>query len=226
MHRAAAAIGTAVFAATVPASVIGVLPRWLAQRSDPPPAPAPQRHLGTALCAAGLPLVADAFVRFVRGEPPHRSPRPRNWSSPGRTAGPGTPSTSGWWRPLRGRACGGTAGRSWPTPPTSPAPSTCGSASTRNHGCASASPTATRATSRGSLAGCAYGPAAQPRRAPRRPDRPPRRWRADRRGLRGVLTGRSEPRGGRRAKAILRRPMPGSARCCGDDGLAGSPPAS
>ncbi len=66
MHRAAAAIGTAVFAATVPASVIGVLPRWLARHSDPPPAPAAQRHLGTALCATGLPLVADAFVRFVR----------------------------------------------------------------------------------------------------------------------------------------------------------------
>jgi protein-S-isoprenylcysteine O-methyltransferase Ste14 len=67
MRTSAAAIGTVAFAATVPATVIGVIPRWLAQRRGPPPAAAPaQRHLGSALCAAGLPLVADAFVRFVR----------------------------------------------------------------------------------------------------------------------------------------------------------------
>ena len=66
LHRAVAAIGTAVRAATVPASVIGVLPPWLVRHSDPPPAPPAQRHLGTALCTAGLPLPADAFVHLVR----------------------------------------------------------------------------------------------------------------------------------------------------------------
>ena len=66
MRTGAAAIGTVLFAATVPATVVGVLPRWLAQRDDTPPAPPARRHLGSALCAAGLPLVADAFVRFVR----------------------------------------------------------------------------------------------------------------------------------------------------------------
>jgi protein-S-isoprenylcysteine O-methyltransferase Ste14 len=66
MRTSSAAIGTVAFAVTVPATVIGALPRWLARGREPPPAPATQRHLGTALCAAGLPLVADAFVRFVR----------------------------------------------------------------------------------------------------------------------------------------------------------------
>lgn len=67
MRTSAAAIGTVAFAATVPATVIGVIPRWLARRYTPPrPAHSAQRHLGTVLCAAGLPLVADAFVRFVR----------------------------------------------------------------------------------------------------------------------------------------------------------------
>jgi protein-S-isoprenylcysteine O-methyltransferase Ste14 len=66
MRTSAAAIGTVAFAATVPATVIGALPRWLAQGREPPPAPPAQRHLGSALYAAGLLLVADAFVRFVR----------------------------------------------------------------------------------------------------------------------------------------------------------------
>ena len=66
MRTGAAAIGTVAFAATVPATVIGVLPRWLARRRETPPPPPAQHHLGTALCAAGLPLVADAFLRFVR----------------------------------------------------------------------------------------------------------------------------------------------------------------
>lgn len=66
MRTAAAALGTVAFAATIPGTVIGVLPRWLARAHEAPPAPAAQRRLGTALCAAGLPLVADAFVRFVR----------------------------------------------------------------------------------------------------------------------------------------------------------------
>jgi len=66
MRTSAAAIGTVAFAATVPATVIGVIPRWLAQGREPPPAPPAQRRLGSALCAAGLLLVADAFVRFVR----------------------------------------------------------------------------------------------------------------------------------------------------------------
>jgi hypothetical protein len=65
MRSSVAAIGTVAFAATVPATVIGVLPRWLAQRRERPPAHPAQRHLGSALYAAGLPLVADAFVRFV-----------------------------------------------------------------------------------------------------------------------------------------------------------------
>ena len=66
MRTSSAAIGTVAFAATVPATVIGVIPRWLAKGREPPPAPPAQRHLGSALCAAGLPLVADAFARFVR----------------------------------------------------------------------------------------------------------------------------------------------------------------
>ena len=66
MRFGVAAIGTVAFAATVPATVIGVLPRWLAQLRDSPPEHPTQRHLGSVLCAAGLALVADAFVRFVR----------------------------------------------------------------------------------------------------------------------------------------------------------------
>ena len=71
MRTSAAAIGTVAFAATVAATVIGVLPRWLAQGREPLPAKPAQRHIGSALCAVGLPLVADAFVRFVhaRGTP-------------------------------------------------------------------------------------------------------------------------------------------------------------
>ena len=55
MRSSVAAIGTVAFAATVPATVIGVLPRWLAQGREPPPARPAQRHLGSDLCAAGLP---------------------------------------------------------------------------------------------------------------------------------------------------------------------------
>jgi protein-S-isoprenylcysteine O-methyltransferase Ste14 len=68
MRTSTAALGTVAFAATVPATVVGVIPRWLAGRGgrDLGAVPQPVRSGGLALMAAGAPLVADAFVRFVR----------------------------------------------------------------------------------------------------------------------------------------------------------------
>jgi protein-S-isoprenylcysteine O-methyltransferase Ste14 len=64
----AAAAGTVVFAIAVPGTVAGLLPWWLAGRRQHPPLLGARwtRTVGTALIAAGVPLVADAFVRFVR----------------------------------------------------------------------------------------------------------------------------------------------------------------
>jgi protein-S-isoprenylcysteine O-methyltransferase Ste14 len=68
LRRASATAGTLVFAATVPATVAWAFPRWLAERAsrDDVVVGPSQRWVGTALVAAGLPLVVDAFVRFVR----------------------------------------------------------------------------------------------------------------------------------------------------------------
>ncbi len=72
MRTTAAAVGTLVFAATVPATVVGVIPRRLVQRdpgarrASPPALRVLGRVLGLAGMVGGFPLVADAFVRFVR----------------------------------------------------------------------------------------------------------------------------------------------------------------
>jgi protein-S-isoprenylcysteine O-methyltransferase Ste14 len=64
----AAAVGTIVFAVAVPGTVAGAVPWRLAgrHRGAPPAAPAGARLLGIGLVAAGVTLVGDAFVRFVR----------------------------------------------------------------------------------------------------------------------------------------------------------------
>lgn len=68
MRRVAAAAGTIAFAATVPVTVIWVVPRRLAERGARRTSADRRsvRWAGTALVAAGLPLVVDAFVRFAR----------------------------------------------------------------------------------------------------------------------------------------------------------------
>jgi protein-S-isoprenylcysteine O-methyltransferase Ste14 len=61
-------VGTIVFAVAVPGTVAGVVPWRLAgrHRGAPPATPAGASVLGIALVAAGVTLVGDAFVRFVR----------------------------------------------------------------------------------------------------------------------------------------------------------------
>jgi protein-S-isoprenylcysteine O-methyltransferase Ste14 len=68
VRRPAAAAGTVAFAATVPATVVWAVPRRLAARGAQHDVAdrRSQRWVGTALVAAGLPLVTDAFVRFAR----------------------------------------------------------------------------------------------------------------------------------------------------------------
>jgi protein-S-isoprenylcysteine O-methyltransferase Ste14 len=68
LRRAAAAAGTVAFAATVPATVVWVVPRRMADRADQHELAdrRSQRWVGSALIVAGLPLVTDAFVRFAR----------------------------------------------------------------------------------------------------------------------------------------------------------------
>jgi protein-S-isoprenylcysteine O-methyltransferase Ste14 len=68
MRTRTAALGTLAFAATVPATVVGVIPRRLATRgtSQREPVALPLRAAGLVLMFSGAPLVADAFVRFVR----------------------------------------------------------------------------------------------------------------------------------------------------------------
>ena len=66
-RRRWAAVGTVVFAALVPGTVLGVLPYHLAGRRLPAfDGSAPGQALGLALVAAGGPLVADSFVRFAK----------------------------------------------------------------------------------------------------------------------------------------------------------------
>jgi protein-S-isoprenylcysteine O-methyltransferase Ste14 len=68
VRTVAAAVGTVAFAATVPVTVAGVVPRWLAGRQRVVQrGPALWRRvLGGAAIGGGMTLVGDAFVRFVR----------------------------------------------------------------------------------------------------------------------------------------------------------------
>jgi protein-S-isoprenylcysteine O-methyltransferase Ste14 len=63
-----AAVGTVAFAATVPVTVAGLVPRWLAgpRRVQPRGARPWQRAFAATAITGGLALVGDAFVRFVR----------------------------------------------------------------------------------------------------------------------------------------------------------------
>jgi protein-S-isoprenylcysteine O-methyltransferase Ste14 len=86
MRTRTAAIGTVAFAATVPATVAGVIPRWLAGDARNARSPhALGRIVGASLVVAGLPLVADAFVRFVRA---HGTPSPTAETEELVTSGP------------------------------------------------------------------------------------------------------------------------------------------
>jgi protein-S-isoprenylcysteine O-methyltransferase Ste14 len=81
-----AAIGTVVFATTVPATVAGVIPRWLAGHERGARRPRRLgRVVGGSMVAGGLPLVADAFVRFVRA---HGTPSPAAETEELVTSGP------------------------------------------------------------------------------------------------------------------------------------------
>lgn len=68
MDRGTAAAGTAVFAATVPVTVAGLVPWWLAGRPSSPPSSAPvaARIVGAGLVLGGSLLVGTSFLRFVR----------------------------------------------------------------------------------------------------------------------------------------------------------------
>ena len=87
MRPTRAAVGTVLFAATVPATVAGVVPWLLAGRPTqvPPDAPVAARLAGGLLLAGGSALVADAFVRFVRA---HGTPAPIAETESLVTAGP------------------------------------------------------------------------------------------------------------------------------------------
>jgi protein-S-isoprenylcysteine O-methyltransferase Ste14 len=63
-----AAIGTLLFAVTVPVTVAAVVPRWLArdQRGGQRGSAPWRRVLGGAAIGGGVALVGDAFVRFAR----------------------------------------------------------------------------------------------------------------------------------------------------------------
>ncbi len=67
-RRRLAALGTVAFAAVAPGTVAVVLPWRLAGRRVHPPLGGSRatRWVGAGLIAAGAPLVASAFVRFVR----------------------------------------------------------------------------------------------------------------------------------------------------------------
>ena len=69
MRRTAAALGTSTFFALAPGTVAGLVPWWLTGwhlRHVQVAAWIPLRVLGGILIAAGLPVLAAAFVRFVR----------------------------------------------------------------------------------------------------------------------------------------------------------------
>jgi protein-S-isoprenylcysteine O-methyltransferase Ste14 len=67
-RRRLAALATVAFGAVAPGTVAGVIPWRLANGCLHPPLGGARvtRWLGTGLIAAGAPLVASAFVRFVR----------------------------------------------------------------------------------------------------------------------------------------------------------------
>jgi protein-S-isoprenylcysteine O-methyltransferase Ste14 len=67
VSRARAAIGSALFFAVAPGIVVGVVP-WLLtgwRARDPLPYWAPVRVVGVVLLAAGVIVLAQAFVRFA-----------------------------------------------------------------------------------------------------------------------------------------------------------------
>jgi len=65
MKRPAAALGSAVFFAVVPGTVSGLVPWWLTGWQVKLHWWPPLRVLGVLLILAGLPLLVQAFVRFV-----------------------------------------------------------------------------------------------------------------------------------------------------------------
>lgn len=68
VRRLLAGAGTVIFAATVPGTVVGVVPYRLAGGRIHPPlgGSALTRVAGAALVLAGAPFVADSFARFVK----------------------------------------------------------------------------------------------------------------------------------------------------------------
>jgi protein-S-isoprenylcysteine O-methyltransferase Ste14 len=60
-----AALGSVLFFALAPGTVVGLVPWWLTQW-EPRPAGMPVRLLGGGLLVAALPVLVSAFVRFVR----------------------------------------------------------------------------------------------------------------------------------------------------------------
>jgi protein-S-isoprenylcysteine O-methyltransferase Ste14 len=67
MGKAAAAVGSAAFFLLAPGVVAGLVPWWLTgwRATDPLPAWAPLRTLGSMLIAGGVVVLMHAFVRFV-----------------------------------------------------------------------------------------------------------------------------------------------------------------
>ena len=66
-RRRWAAVATVIFAALAPGTVLGLVPYHLAGRRLPEASVrTPSQAAGLALVAAGGPLVADSFVRFVK----------------------------------------------------------------------------------------------------------------------------------------------------------------
>jgi protein-S-isoprenylcysteine O-methyltransferase Ste14 len=60
-----AALGSVLFFALAPGTVVGLVPWWLTQW-EPRPAWMPVRVLGGVLLVAALPVLVSAFIRFVR----------------------------------------------------------------------------------------------------------------------------------------------------------------
>ena len=68
MHRTSAAVGSTIFFALAPGTLVGLIPWGLTGwhlRHTGTAAWIPLRVLGGALIAAGLPVLVSAFVRFV-----------------------------------------------------------------------------------------------------------------------------------------------------------------
>lgn len=70
MKATTATVGTIAFAVVVPGTVAGVVPWWLAGGRVHPPlgGTSATRAVGAVLVVAGVPLIIDAFVRFVRAQ--------------------------------------------------------------------------------------------------------------------------------------------------------------